>query len=286
MFIIITELKSCNRCNHKGGNRKMKVMDKVIVVTGAGGGIGRELVLNLLAKGASVAAVDLNNEALEETVKAAGEKGTKVSTHVLNLTEREAVEALPEQVIAHHGKVDGIINNAGIIQPFIPVSDLDYDKIKLVMDINFYGTLYMVKSFLPHLQKRPVAHITNVSSMGGFVPVPGQSIYGASKAAVKLLTEGLHSELKDTNVKVTVVFPGGVSTNIMQNSNVERSRKPADENQKHQLLTAPEAAEIIVDGMEKDEYRVLAGKDVKLLDKIYRLSPKRAAKIIAEKLKN
>ncbi|WP_026674024.1 SDR family NAD(P)-dependent oxidoreductase [Alkalihalobacterium bogoriense] len=264
----------------------MKVMDKVIVVTGAGGGIGRELVLNLLAKGASVAAVDLNNEALEETVKAAGEKGTKVSTHVLNLTEREAVEALPEQVIAHHGKVDGIINNAGIIQPFIPVSDLDYDKIKLVMDINFYGTLYMVKSFLPHLQKRPVAHITNVSSMGGFVPVPGQSIYGASKAAVKLLTEGLHSELKDTNVKVTVVFPGGVSTNIMQNSNVERSRKPADENQKHQLLTAPEAAEIIVDGMEKDEYRVLAGKDVKLLDKIYRLSPKRAAKIIAEKLKN
>ncbi|MEK3683510.1 SDR family NAD(P)-dependent oxidoreductase [Paenibacillus sp. FSL R10-2736] len=121
--------------------------------------------------------------------------------------------ALPEQVIDQHGKVDGIINNAGIIHPFLKVNELEYDKIKLVMDINFYGTLYMVKSFLPYLLKRPVAHIANVSSMGGFLPVPGQTIYGASKAAVKLLTEGLRAELKDTNVKVTLVFPGGVSTN-------------------------------------------------------------------------
>lgn len=116
-------------------------------------------------------------------------------------------------MIDQHGKVDGIINNAGIIHPFLKVNELEYDKIKLVMDINFYGTLYMVKSFLPYLLKRPVAHIANVSSMGGFLPVPGQTIYGASKAAVKLLTEGLRAELKDTNVKVTLVFPGGVSTN-------------------------------------------------------------------------
>ncbi|OMF28233.1 SDR family NAD(P)-dependent oxidoreductase [Paenibacillus sp. FSL H8-0259] len=116
-------------------------------------------------------------------------------------------------MIDQHGKVDGIINNAGIIHPFLKVNELEYDKIKLVMDINFYGTLYMVKSFLPYLLKRPVVHIANVSSMGGFLPVPGQTIYGASKAAVKLLTEGLRAELKDTNVKVTLVFPGGVSTN-------------------------------------------------------------------------
>lgn len=263
----------------------MKVMNKVIVVTGAGGGIGREIVLNLLSKGASVAAVDINSEALDETAKAAGEKGSKVSTHVINLTEREAVEALPEQVIAQHGSVDGIINNAGIIQPFIDVNELDYDRINLVMDINFYGTLYMVKSFLPHLLKRPVGHITNISSMGGFLPVPGQSIYGASKAAVKLLTEGLNSELKDTNVKVTVVFPGGVNTNIMQNSNAERSRQHADEKQKQSLLTPKEAAELIVTGMEKDKFRILAGKDVNLLDKIYRLNPKKAAELIAKKLK-
>ena len=142
----------------------MKVLDKVIVVTGAGGGIGRALVLNLLSKGASVAAVDINREALEETIKHAGGLRDKVSLHVVNLTDREAVEALPEQVIGQHGAVDGIINNAGIIQPFVHVNNLEIDKIKQVMDINFYGTLYMTKTFLPYLLKRPVGHITNISS--------------------------------------------------------------------------------------------------------------------------
>jgi len=265
----------------------MEVANKVIVVTGGGGGIGRELVLTLLSKGASVAAVDINKEALEETVNVAREKSEKLSTHVVNLTEKEAVEALPEQVISHHGTVDGIINNAGIIQPFVNINDLDYEKIKLVMDINFYGTVYMTKTFLPYLLKRPKAHITNVSSMGGFLPVPGQSIYGASKAAVKLFTEGLHSEIEDTNVSVTVVFPGGVGTDIMKNSGAEGSRKTdsSKNDQSYKLLTPQEAAEIIIKGMENDDFRVLAGKDSKMMDFMYRLNPKRAAKMIAKKLK-
>ncbi|AIQ31599.1 short-chain dehydrogenase [Paenibacillus sp. FSL P4-0081] len=265
----------------------MKVLDKVIVVTGAGGGIGRELVLNLLSKGASVAAVDISKEALEITVNQADNKSRRLSTHIVNLTERDAVEALPEQVIDHHGKVDGIINNAGIIHPFLKVNELEYDKIKLVMDINFYGTLYMVKTFLPYLLNRPVAHIANVSSMGGFLPVPGQTIYGASKAAVKLLTEGLQAELKDTNVKVTVVFPGGVSTNIMMNSGLDvADNKEISKEQMSQLLTPKEAAEIIVKGIENDRIRVLAGKDSKIMDKLYRLSPRRASNLIADKMKD
>ncbi|WP_088104813.1 SDR family NAD(P)-dependent oxidoreductase [Halalkalibacter urbisdiaboli] len=265
----------------------MKVRGKVVVVTGAGGGIGRELVLNLLSKGASVAAVDINKEALEETVKQVREKSEKLSIHIVNLTDREAVEALPEKVITQHGAVDGIINNAGIIQPFVNIHELDYEKIKLVMDINFYGTLYMTKTFLPYLFDRPVGHITNVSSMGGFLPVPGQSIYGASKAAVKLMTEGLHAELKDTNVNVTVVFPGGVGTDIMKNSGAEGSRNTdTREQDMSKLLTPKEAAEIIVNGMENDEYRVLAGKDSKIMDRLYRLTPKRAAEMIAKKMSN
>ncbi|GAA0459801.1 SDR family oxidoreductase [Alkalibacillus silvisoli] len=265
----------------------MKVRDKVIVVTGGGNGIGRELVLNLLNKGASVAAVDVNSGGLEETVNHSGEHRDYLSTHVVDITDREAVESLPSEVIDHHGKVDGIINNAGIIQPFVDVEDLDYEKIDLVMNVNFNGTLYMTKSFLPYFLERPEAHITNVSSMGGFLPVPGQTIYGASKAAVKLLTEGLHSELKDTNVNVTVVFPGGVGTNIMENSNAEGTRESSgdDEGQSHKLLTPEEAAEIIVSGMEDDKYRVLAGKDSKMMDRLYRLVPKKAANIIADKLR-
>ncbi|KMK75209.1 SDR family NAD(P)-dependent oxidoreductase [Alkalihalobacillus pseudalcaliphilus] len=264
----------------------MQISNKVFVVTGAGGGIGRELVLNLLSKGASVAAVDLNLDALNGTYEAAGEKKEKVSLHQVNLSERMEVEALPQQVIDFHGAVDAIINNAGIIQPFIPVHELDYEKIKLVMDVNFYGTLYMVKTFLPHLLERPEAHITNISSMGGFLPVPGQSIYGASKAAVKLMTEGLHSELKDTNVNVTVVFPGGVGTDITKNSGADSGKKKeATPEQMKKLLTPKEAAEIIIKGTEDNQYRVLAGKDAKLMDRIYRLNPKKAAALIAEKLK-
>ncbi|HZM22970.1 MAG TPA: SDR family NAD(P)-dependent oxidoreductase, partial [Anaerolineales bacterium] len=150
----------------------MKVQDKVVVITGGGNGIGRELVLNLLSKGASVAAVDINESALQETALLSGNKKDKLSTHIVNITNKDAVAALPEQVISRHGTVDGIINNAGIIQPFVRVNDLDYAAIERVMNVNFYGTLYMTKAFLPHLLTRPEAHIANVSSMGGFMPFP------------------------------------------------------------------------------------------------------------------
>ena len=266
----------------------MKVQSKVIVVTGGGNGMGRELVLNLLSKGASVAAVDINEAALKETADLAGNKKDKLSTHVVNITDKAAVEALPEQVIAQHGAVDGIINNAGIIQPFVKVNELNFDAIERVMQVNFYGTLYMTKAFLPHLLKRPEAHILNVSSMGGFLPVPGQSLYGASKAAVKLLTEGLHSELQDTNVGVTVVFPGAVGTNITANSGVEINRQMAEAASQGSVKTlAPsKAAEMMVEGMEKNRYRVLVGSDAAFMDFIYRLNPQRAANFIYKQMKS
>lgn len=161
----------------------MKLHDKVVVVTGGGSGMGRELVLGLLVRGASVAAVDLNPATLAETADLAGARRDKVATFVVAITDRAAVKALPEQVIARFGAVDGVINNAGIIQPFVRLEDLDDAAIERVMNVNLYGTLYMTRAFLPHLLARPVAHVTNVSSMGGFLPVPGQTLYGASKSA-------------------------------------------------------------------------------------------------------
>ena len=186
----------------------MKMQNKVIVVTGAGSGIGRALTLKLVAMGAKVAAVDLNPDTLAETVNLAGSNKRKISTHIVNVSDKGAVDNLPQAVINAHGTVDGLINNAGIIQPFVKLADLDDKIIERVLNVNLYGVIYMTRAFLPHLLKRPEAHITNVSSMGGFFPVPGQTIYGASKAAVKLMTEGLYAELIDTNVGVTVVFPG------------------------------------------------------------------------------
>lgn len=125
----------------------MKVFDKVFVVTGAGAGIGRHLVLNLLSKGARVAGVDINEAGLAETIKEASTTKEKLSTHVIDLSDHEQVEQLPKAVLDYHGQIDGIINNAGMIQPFVPVHELDYQKIRQVMDVNFYGTLYMTKVF-------------------------------------------------------------------------------------------------------------------------------------------
>jgi short-subunit dehydrogenase len=265
----------------------MKVNNKVIVITGGGSGMGRELVLNLLSKGARVAAVDMNEVTLRETAELAVDKKEHLSTHVLNITNRDAVEALPGQVISRHGAVDGVINNAGIIQPFVRVNDLDYAAIEKVMNVNFYGTLYMTKAFLPHLLKRPEAHIVNTSSMGGFLPVPGQSIYGATKAAVKLLTEALHSELAHTHVRVTVVFPGAVGTNIAANSGVTMDLQEAEVSKRSIKILAPsKAAQIIVDGMEKNRYRVIVGSDAAFMDFIYRLSPERAANFIFKQMKS
>ncbi len=266
----------------------MKVNNKVIVVTGAGSGMGRALVLALLKRGARVAAADLNEATLNETYELAGAQRDKVSRHVLNVSDRAAVEALPAAVITAHGAVDGLINNAGIIQPFVRLNELPYDAIERVLNVNLYGVIYMTKAFLPHLLTRPAAHIVNVSSMGGFFPVPGQSLYGASKAGVKLLTEGLFSELTETNVRVTVVFPGAIATNISQNSGVVIAAPAAaagEAAQSFPTTSAADAANIILNGIENDAFQVYIGNDAKMMNWLYRLSPKRATRFMYNRMK-
>lgn len=260
----------------------MKLNGKVIVVTGGGNGMGRELVLQLLGRGAEVAAVDLRADALQETAGLAA-AGPRLSTHVLDITDQQAVAALPAAVERDHGRVDGIVNNAGIIQPFVPVMDLDYDHIRRVLDVNLYGTLYMVKAFLPVLIERPEAHIANVSSMGGFFPFPGQSIYGASKAAVKLLTEGLFAELQDTRVGVSVIMPGAVNTGISQNSGVTMIAAPGDAS-RLPMTSAVRAAEIMLDGIERNRLYIFVGKDARLMNIAIRLAPKPAIKAIQKQM--
>jgi len=263
----------------------MKVQDKVILVTGGGNGIGRELVLHLLSKKAKVIAIDRNRSALEETAVIAEKLGYSLKTFVVDITNKNDVEALTVDAIAHYGYVDGIINNAGIIQPFIKLNDLSYSEIERVMQVNLYGTLYVTKSFLPHLLTRPEGYIVNISSMGGFLPVPGQTIYGATKAAVKLLTEGLNSELSNTNVRVSVVFPGAIRTNIMGNSGLSVEEKPISKAEERILTLPSKAAKIIVDGIERNRYRIFVGLDSKFVDLYYRLAPKSAAAFICKKMK-
>ena len=264
----------------------MKVAGKVLVVTGGGNGVGRAVTFEALRRGARVAAVDISQAGLDETAKLA-DAGDRLATYVLDITDKAAVAALPAEVATRFGAVDGLIHLAAIIQPFERVKDLDDAVIERVINVNWWGTLYLDRAFLPVLLARPEGHIVNTSSMGGFIPVPGQTIYGASKAAVKLLTEALYAECRGTKVHMTVVMPGGMATNMPANSGVSVAvPEGADVEKLAKNLTTPDsAASQILDGMEKNAYRVLIGRDAKLMDVLYRVYPKGAAGFIARQMK-
>lgn len=264
----------------------MKIEGKTFVVTGGGNGMGRELVIRLLDKGATVAAVDMNEKALHETVTLAAATAGKLSTHPVNITDRTAVFECLQQIIEIYGHIDGIINNAGIIQPFVKIQDLEMDAIEKVMNVNFYGSLHLIQAVLPHLQQRPEAHIVNVSSMGGFLPVPGQSVYGASKAAIKLLSEALYAELLSTNIKVSVVFPGAIATNITANSGVSIPQASQKNASKFKPMPACLAAKLIIEGIEANKMRIYVGQDAKFMNLLYRISPGFATRFIAKKMKS
>jgi short-subunit dehydrogenase len=261
----------------------MRIAGKVFLLTGAGSGMGREMAHQLIAKGAKVAALDIHLPQLLETKQICSADESNFLPLALDISDRSAVLSLPDQVIKHFGRVDGIINNAGIIQPFVRVNELSFEAIDHVMNVNFYGSVAVVKAFLPHLLARPEAHIVNISSMGGFLPVPGQSIYGASKAAIKLFSEGLYAELKETAVRVTVVFPGAIATNITGNSGVE---VPSSSGSSGMVaLPATDAARIILAGMENNQFHVFVGSDSKFMDILCRIAPEFATNFIRKKMK-
>jgi NAD(P)-dependent dehydrogenase (short-subunit alcohol dehydrogenase family) len=263
----------------------MELADKVLVVTGGGNGIGRQVVLELLRRGARVAAVDIRDESLSETAGLAN-AGERLATFAIDITDRAATTRLPERVISAHGTVDGLINVAGIIQPFVKLNDLEYEVIERVINVNLYGTIHMVKAFLPHLLERPVAHIANVSSMGGFLPVPGQTIYGASKAAVKLMTEGLYAELLETKVGVSVILPGAVATDITGNSGVDIPNMDNVDQSKIRTTSPEDASKIILDGIESDDLQIFVGRDSKMMNLLTRAAPRRATHLIYRQMKD
>lgn len=266
----------------------MLINDKVFVVTGGGNGIGREVVLRLLAGGARVAAADLSAEGLDDTVTRAGAESGRLRTYPINVTDRDAVDALPERVINDFGAVDGLLNVAGIIQKFVKFNELDHAEIERVMAVNFWGVVNTCKAFLPQLIDRPEASLVNVCSMGALAPVPGQSVYGASKAAVKLLTEGLYAELRGTNVAVTLVLPGGVGTDIAQNSGatIPGAEQAVAEGPPMSLTTAAAAGRQIVEAVRKGSFRVRIGRDATMVDVMSRLAPRRAIEMIADRMES
>jgi len=156
-----------------------------------------------------------------------------------------------------------------------------------VFRVNWQGVVYMTHTFLPKLVERPEASLVNMSSMGGFCPVPGQGIYGASKAAVKLFSESLTLELQGTGVRVTTVFPGGVRTDIIANAPdiSEADKKKQLDRGGDYGVTPEDAARTIVRAIETGKQRVTIGPDAKVLDALTRLAPRRAGDLMAALIK-
>lgn len=257
----------------------MKTLNnKVVALTGASSGIGRALAQQLAAQGCQLALADVNEQGLQETVATLPES-TQVTTHIVDVANKEQVYQWADDVVQAHGGVDVIINNAGVAsQGFI--EELNYEDFDWVFDIVFYGVLYGTKAFLPYLRQRPEGHVVNISSVNGFFPFPSNGPYNCAKHAVKALNQTLIQELRGTNIHITSVHPGGIKTNIVRNSRIVKPLEPALS--KEQMAkrfdkiagtTADKAASIIIGGILKNKQRLLVGKDAYVLDILTRTFP-------------
>ena len=270
--------------------------EKVAVITGAGSGMGRYLAVLLAKEGADVSVCDVNEETLNETVEMLRKYNVSVSSHLLDVSDKEAVEALPKKVIDQHGKVDMVFNNAGVTTGS-HFKDMNEDNWDWVMGINFDGVINSTRAFIPHMVDSPEAAIVNTSSIFGMVAVPGQTVYHATKFAVRGFTESLAMEMKETNpnLQIHCVHPGHIGTNIAADARFDEENFNQDDTQvSNSIFTrnAPKsqkemgdlfreggmhpskAAEIILNGVKKNKTRIFIGLDAKLLDLSQRIFPK------------
>jgi NAD(P)-dependent dehydrogenase (short-subunit alcohol dehydrogenase family) len=258
----------------------------VVVITGAASGIGRALAVRFANEGvAGVAISDVNAAGLDETSAMVAELGVPVSTHVVDVAKLNQIQQFADEVVAKHGKVTHLINNAGVglIGTFDQLSIEDFEWL---MGINFWGVVYGCKVFLPILEKESEASIVNVSSVFGLIAPEEQTAYCSSKFAVRGFTESLRHELADTNIAVSCVHPGGILTNIVRNSRVG-SETPDEWKQQGTKLfdkiaktSADEAADVIIRGINEKDPRILIGKDARSISILSRLFPKKYLKII------
>lgn len=259
---------------------RLRLAGRTAVITGAGSGIGRATALALAARGCHLALADVSAERLAETAQLVAGSGLRVSVHRVDVADRAQVQAFPAQVLAQHPGADLLFNIAGVGLggTYAQVSD---DDVAWVMDINFWGTVWMTRAFLPLLEASDDAQIVNVSSVFGMVAPAGNVAYSASKFAVRGFSEALRWELEGSGIGVTVVHPGGVATNIANDARVpegvdaaEVERKRVFSNKRLRMPPA-KAGEIIVRGVEARKLRVLVGWDAVAISLLTRLLPVR-----------
>lgn len=266
--------------------RRRNLPGKVVVVTGAGSGIGRELALQAARRGAVLAVSDWHADSLAGTVDLLEAAGARVRGDLLDVADRAAMAAWAEAVAGHFGHVDMVVNNAGVTATgdFL---DLPYDDLDWIVGVNLMGVVHGSKEFLPHLIASGDGALVNISSLFGLISVPGQSAYCATKYAVRGLTEAIREEmiLHRHPVTVTCVHPGGVRTAISRNGRKAPAQDAAavDELFESRLarLDADRAASAILAGALAGRPRVLVGADARLLHQLARLTGPRYQDVLA-----
>ena len=250
----------------------------VAVVTGAGSGIGRALARQLAAAGSALALADVDEAGLLQTAQSLEKKTAAVTTHVVDVADEEGMRSFAEDVGKRHGRVTLLISNAGIALHG-NFEEVSLDDFRLLMNINFWGTVYGVKFFFPALKREKRAQIVNISSVFGMIAPPGQCAYAASKFAVRGFTEALRHELQGGNVSVSCVHPGGIRTQIARHARIGAGVTTTGHQEKAAqfeklLRTSPEAAASrILRGVERREPRILIGADAYQVDILQRLRP-------------
>ncbi len=254
---------------------------KVAVVTGAASGIGRALALALAKEGCRLALSDIDAPELEALAQSLKDRGVMVHATKVDVASREAVYAWAEDVLEVFGEVHLVFNNAGVTL-VDTVEQSSYEDIEWLMQINFWGVVYGTKAFLPALKRAQEGHIVNISSVFGFVGIPGQSAYNASKFAVRGFTEALRIELalERSPVSVSSVHPGGIDTNIARKSRYRDVSSMLGERETtvdrfHKVArTSPEtAAAVILRGVRQNRPRILIGFDARVIDIVQRVFP-------------
>ena len=262
-------------------------------VTGAASGIGRALALELAARGCDLALADRDEAGLAAVAAEIDRRHKqKITVHPIDVGEPSQIAEFARDSIAGHPGLNILINNAGVTL-MGQFHEIDQAEMEWLININFWGVVHGTRAFLPHLARRREAHIVNLSSLFGIIAPPGQTAYVAAKFAVRGFSESLRHELQAAGspVRLSVVHPGGVATNIVRNARsgagvTDNARRVQSIERFYQLAkTTPQAAALrIIAGIEKNQPRILIGNDARFMDLLQRFRPATYWPVLARRI--